>query len=67
MRHPQPKLVKDYYDKVNALRDIKEPKCCHTCDSYTEEGTCREYSIAPPEEFAQQLNQCEKWIPIIPF
>ena len=57
MRHPQPKIVSDYYDKVNALRDIKEPKCCHTCDSYTEEGTCREYSIEPPEEFSQQLNQ----------
>jgi len=67
MRHPQPKLVKDYYAKVEAFYDMKEPKCCHTCDSYSEEGICHEYLIAPPEEFAQQLNQCEKWIPIIPF
>ena len=67
MRHPQPKLVKDYYAKVNALLDMKEPKCCHTCDSYDEEGICQEYLIAPPEDFAQQINQCEKWIPIIPF
>ena len=67
MRHPQPNIVSEYYDKVNAMRDIKEPKCCHTCDSYTEEGICREYLIEPPEDFAQQLNQCEEWIPIIPF
>jgi len=67
MRHPQPKLVKDYYAKVNAINDIYEPKCCHTCGSYTEEGTCREYSSEPPEDFAQQLNQCEEWFPIIPF
>ena len=56
MRHPQPKLVKDYYAKVEAFYDMKEPKCCHTCDSYSEEGICHEYLIAPPEDFAQQIN-----------
>jgi len=67
MRHPQPKIVKDYYAKVEAFYDMNEPKCCHTCDSYSEEGICQEYLIAPPEDFAQQLNQCEEWLPIIPF
>jgi len=38
MRHPQPQIVKDYYAEVNALLDIKEPKCCHTCDDYMENG-----------------------------
>ena len=67
MRHLQPKIVKDYYAKVEAFYDMNEPKCCHTCDSYSEEGICQEYLIAPPEDFAQQLNQCEEWLPIIPF
>ena len=40
MRHPQPELVKNYYAKVDALLDIKEPKCCHTCDDYMENGLC---------------------------
>ena len=67
MKHPVPDFVKEYYAKVDALSDINEPECCHTCDHYNEEGTCLKYLIEPPEDFAQKLNQCEEWLPIIPF
>ena len=67
MRHKTPLIVSEYYNQVSAIKEIKEPECCHTCDSYTEEGICREYLITPPEDFAQTTNQCELWIPIIPF
>jgi hypothetical protein len=67
MRHEQPKIVSDYYAKISALRAIKEPKCCHTCENYSENGICQEFSEEPPADFAAQPNQCDKWMCIIPF
>jgi hypothetical protein len=67
MRHKTPKVVEEYNAKVNAIVDINEPKCCHTCDYYMENGLCQQYQIEPPEDFASQLDQCQDWLPIIPF
>ena len=63
MRHPIPKIVTDYYETVKK----GAPPCCHTCESYTEAGLCREYHIAPPEEFAATPGGCKLWIGSIPF
>ena len=52
MRHKQPPEVVKYFEQMEELRLLVEPQCCHTCDAYTEEGMCQEYSIAPPEDFA---------------
>ena len=67
MRHKTPLIVSEHYEKVDAIHNIHEPKCCHTCDSYNENGLCQEYLTQPPEDFAQSLNQCAEWLPIIPF
>ena len=71
MRHQQPKVVIDYYAQIEFLaaerRAIRQPECCHTCENYNESGICQEFLKEPPADFAAQLNQCEKWFPIIPF
>jgi hypothetical protein len=67
MRHPRPNIVVDYYAKIDAARGLREPKCCHTCALYQENGICQEFSEEPPAEFAAQLDQCQEWICIVPF
>jgi len=67
MRHQRPKVVIDYYEAVDAFFEIKEPQCCHTCEHYDENGICQEFLEAPPADFAEKLNQCDKWMMIIPF
>jgi hypothetical protein len=67
MRHKQPPEVVKYFEQMEELRLLVEPQCCHTCDAYTKEGMCQEYSIAPPEDFAAKLNECQEWAPMIPF
>ena len=60
MRYITPQIVKDFYQS-------KMPKCCHTCEKYDSEGTCLEFDMIPPEEFASQLNVCEAYSDEIPF
>ena len=43
------------------------PKCCHTCDNYSQEGYCYQYKMAPPPEFASSIGECKYWIQEIPF
>lgn len=64
MKPMLPKIVTDW-QKAMAT---PIPQCCHTCEHYTEDGKCREFDMmTPPLEFAQELNQCEKWLDPIPF
>lgn len=60
MRPEPPGFVKDFYD-------ARQPRCCHTCDFYDEDGFCQHFKERPPERFDQQQNLCEKWMQIIPF
>lgn len=59
-RHCEPQFVVEW-------RNVKPPKCCHTCDWYNKEGQCEFFKMEPPEEFANTKDQCEKWIQEIPF
>lgn len=58
MRHPEPEAIKKWREGP--------PKCCHTCDSYDDQGLCLQYNHEPPEEFAAS-EQCEHWLYAMPF
>lgn len=63
MRHPMPIEVKNYYEAVKK----GAPPCCHTCESYADNGICLEYHMTPPEDFAASIGKCPMWIGSIPF
>lgn len=63
MRHPEPQVVKDYWQQQNQSM----PRCCHTCDHYKEDGLCESYEMRPPLEFTQAVGKCERWLDLIPF
>lgn len=66
MKHKEP-------DDVIKWREAKEyylnnePENCHTCDYYLNNGLCRKFGVAPPEEFAATHKECASWMPPIPF
>jgi hypothetical protein len=43
------------------------PRCCHTCENYSEAGRCVKYDSTPPEDFAAQAGACPAWEHEIPF
>lgn len=55
VRHPEP----DFMIKWRTTRNT--PKCCHTCASYTEGGSCIVFDSEPPLEFANTVDKCDKW------
>lgn len=61
MKHDMPDHIKEFY------RYKEPPKCCHTCDFYMDDGNCQIYNMTPPEEFAAQEGQCDKWQEVITF
>ena len=62
MKHKEPEIVTAYYRAI-----ANPPKCCHTCDSYQDDGMCREHGMAPPEEFAATHDACAQWCYAVPF
>jgi hypothetical protein len=60
MKHEEPKFVTDW-------REMKPPKCCHTCDNYLPNGECRQYNSIPPKDFAESINACDSWDLEVPF
>lgn len=62
MRHPEPEYLKEWWNSRQPM-----PRCCHTCDHYTEAGMCESYDMAPPAEFAAQKDACQRWLEMIPF
>lgn len=48
-----PKFVRVWFDAC--------PKCCHTCVSYMDDGTCLSFDEPPPRDFARTLDKCPKW------
>ena len=66
MRHAKPQVVQVYEDIVDAY--IKgPPQCCHTCQFYGNDGTCTEFFLTPPEDFASAVDECPKWEADVPF
>ena len=63
MRHAEPELITDY----KRLIAFGPPKCCHTCEMYGTDGLCVEFFMKPPEEFAEAVGECPKWMREVPF
>lgn len=63
MRPKQPQIVIDYFKAKN----VSVPKCCHTCWHYTNNGFCKVFEQHPPEQFANEVNQCQTWEQDVPF
>ena len=60
MRPPEPEFVRDW-------RERRIPRCCHTCDNYSDDGTCLVADERPPEDFAATRDICDSWVMEIPF
>lgn len=64
LRHQEPEAVRQY----RQLLAQGEPRCCHTCDRYDQDGNCTEHQMQPPADFAGTIpTPCEDWHPEIPF
>lgn len=64
MQAKPPKVVENWWKAMKTPM----PRCCHTCDHYTGDGKCRVFEMmTPPPEFTQELDQCDKWLDLIPF
>jgi hypothetical protein len=64
LKHQAPEIVQKY----RAMLERGEPKCCHTCEHYTEQGYCAIHQMQPPEDFAATVpTPCEAWESEIPF
>jgi len=62
-RPPKPEFLIQYEEWLKA----GPPKCCHNCDSYSEQGHCLHFDMRPPEEFAATQDACPDWTFEIPF
>jgi hypothetical protein len=62
-RPPEPQFLIDYREWMRA----GPPKCCHTCDHFTQSGNCLAFDMQPPDEFAETVGECPRWIQEIPF
>jgi hypothetical protein len=62
-RPPEPQFLLDYRQWLQS----GPPKCCFTCDSYTNDGVCEKHQMRPPDEFAGSVDACDKWEFACPF
>jgi len=62
-RPQKPEFLIQYEEWIKA----GPPKCCHNCDSYSEQGHCLHFDMRPPEEFAATQDACPDWSLEIPF
>jgi hypothetical protein len=62
-RHPEPEIVTLYRQAIRQA----PPRCCHTCDHYTDAGGCLEFDTEPPELFARTVGVCDLWTEELPF
>ena len=53
--------------QYKAWLEAGPPPCCHTCDHYDALGYCHAYEMRPPDEFTQQIGQCDMWMQEVPF
>lgn len=63
MRPKPPKIVTDWEQIIRT----PPPKCCHTCFAYNKAGQCMVFHMAPPAEFAEEVDQCDAWEQEVPF
>lgn len=63
MRHAEPQFLKDYWNWIKS----GPPKCCHTCEYYSEAGICDKFNMEPPADFAEAVGECESYLQMVPF
>ena len=63
MRSSEPEIVTLYRQAIRQA----PPRCCHTCDHYTDVGGCLEFNTEPPELFARTVDACDLWTEELPF
>lgn len=63
MRPSEPEFLKQWRE----WQEAGPPKCCHTCEFYTEAGECGKFGMQPPEDFAATTDACDSWIMAVPF
>lgn len=63
MRPSEPEFVRQWREWVA----MGPPKCCHTCDFFTQDGRCDRYGMNPPSEFAATPDACGDWVMEVPF
>lgn len=66
-RPEEPVEVIQWRQKYKAATFDRPPKCCHTCDDYTDDGYCSHFYMEPPADFANTFNACPEWYEKIPF
>lgn len=63
MRPPEPDFVKAWREWIKN----GPPRCCHTCNFYGVNGECGVFHVVPPKDFAEALDECERWEQELPF
>jgi len=68
MTKPEPPIeVIQWRERYKKAALDLPPKCCHTCEDYTDDGYCRHFQMEPPADFASTFDQCPEWYEKIPF
>ena len=62
-RPPEPEFLIQWREWERA----GPPKCCHTCDNFSQSGHCLAFDMRPPDDFAATPNACDQWIVELPF
>lgn len=62
-RQKEPEVV----TKWRALVKAGPPKCCYTCDNYTDHSFCTRFEEKVPEDFSESIDQCSEWVWELPF
>jgi hypothetical protein len=64
MRHKEPSELAQFRELVSRW----PPRCCHTCDNYSQTGECFVHKCPPPKDFANNYGSgCPQWTMEIPF
>jgi hypothetical protein len=65
-RPEEPENLKLWKRAIEALGD--KPKCCHTCDHYSGDGTCEIAGSRPPDDYVRLHSfTCKDYSKVIPF
>jgi hypothetical protein len=62
-RPADPQFLLDYRQWMKS----GPPKCCHTCEHFSQEGHCSVFDMRPPGEFADEVDGCDQWELEVPF
>lgn len=65
-RPKEPEFLRVWRD-LRRVADVV-PKCCHTCENYSQTGVCDVHAMRPPEKFASyESENCPDYMNELPF